>query len=84
VAHGAHRVADFVRDAGRQPAEARELGLLDLGRQQLGVLEKGDDGRRLGAAQRAKCGWMTVAAIGGDESLRRRAGGAGAGTPGFQ
>ena len=45
VAHGADGIADLVRDARRQPAEARELRLLDLRGQQLRVFEEHDDRR---------------------------------------
>ena len=74
VAHGAHRVADLVRDAGRQPAEPGELGLLDLGRQQFGVFEEHDDRRGLRAAERREMRLDHVAAVGRDEGLRWAAG----------
>ena len=72
VAHGADGIADLVRDAGGQPAERRELRLLDLRREQLGVLEEHDDRRGLGAAERREMRLDHVAAVGRDEGLRRR------------
>jgi hypothetical protein len=84
VAHGADRVADLVRDARGQPAEAGELGLLDLGGQQLGVLEEHDDRRGLAAAERGEMRLDHVAAVVGDEGVRRRGRRRGALPPGLQ
>ena len=72
VAHGAHGIADLVRDARGQPAERRELRLLDLGREQLGVFEEHDDRRGFRAAERREMRLDHVAAVGRDERVRRR------------
>ncbi len=69
--------------AERRP-RSRELGLLDLGGQQLGVLEEHDDGRGLSAAQRSEVRLDDVAAIGGDEGMRGRGGRGGALAPRLQ
>ena len=72
VAHGADGIADLVRDAGRQAAEPRELGLLDLRGEQLGVFEEHDDRRGIRAAERGEMRLDHVAAIGRHEGLRGR------------
>ena len=77
-------IADLVRDAGREAPQSRELGLLDLGGQQLGVLEEHDDGRGFGAAERGEVRLDDVAAIGGDEGVRGRGRRGSALAPGFQ
>ena len=61
-----------------------ELGLLDLRGQELGVLEEHDDRRRLGTAERGEMRLDDVAAVGGDEGLRRARGLRGAGPPGLE
>ena len=58
VAHGADRVADLVRDAGGQPAQRRELRLLDAVRERAGVFQEDQHRRGFAAPSGAKCGSM--------------------------
>ncbi len=56
VAHRTDRIANFVRDAGAEPAQCSQLRLLDLFGQQARVLEKDEDRRRsVGAQGREVC-----------------------------
>ena len=82
MAHGADRIADLVRDAGAQPAEGREFGLLDLLLDQARVLEE-DQHRARGSdvAERREVRADHARAVGGDEGLLE--GGDHAGAVGF-
>jgi hypothetical protein len=51
---------------------ARELGLLDLRREQFRVFEEHDDRRRLGAAERGEMRLHDVATVVRHEGLRRQ------------
>ena len=84
MAHGAHGIADLMGDARGKPAEPGQLGLLDLGGQQLGVFEENDDRRRFATTERREVRLDDVAAIGGDEGLRGRRGVGGVLPPGFE
>ncbi len=67
VAHRADRVSDLVGDARRQPAERRELGLLDALGDRAGVGEEGDHGTGAVAAERGEMRLELAAAVGGDQ-----------------
>ena len=56
VAHGADGIADFMRDAGGQPAERRELALLHALGQETRVFEENQGGARAPMPSGAKCG----------------------------
>jgi hypothetical protein len=75
VAHRADGVPDLVRDAGRQPAERGQLGLLHALGEPAGVLEEHDQRRGPAAAERREVGLDFPAAVGRDDRriLDRRA-----------
>jgi hypothetical protein len=64
VAHGTHRVADFVRDTGAQTAERRQFGLLHSLSNQRGVFEKDQRRPSIAAIERYEVRLHHAAAIG--------------------
>ncbi len=71
MTHGAHGVADFMRDAGGQAAESGQFALLHALGHEAGVLEE-DQGRTgLETAQGREMGLYQAGAVGGHETRRR-------------
>ena len=71
VAHGAHRIADLVRDARGQAPERGELRLLHLFLDERRVLEKDQHRRGIHAAERREMRPDHAPAIGRDEAFAR-------------
>ena len=61
MAHGAHRIANFVCNARRKPAERRQLSLLDSLRHQACVPSRKIRVGPGDPSSGAKCGWISLA-----------------------